>query len=1110
MPTRDLVSSLFHGVTENPDQVLAITAVNLGIDAGASAAVGVSRAAFGVIADQLPDLFPAKLDSNHVVYELVHEASWEAFRIVLTEIHQDHSNEFRFGDTERFPKFATFRNIADAQVKAKLNKNLDPRHAQSLAPRSGFRHWLSGFFPRLVDQVSAKDLETYKASVVKLVQRLEVLVSRESQNQADPVGPNQLIDLETQALTLMLDTVYRIHRRVYHDGHRFEEDRQTDPFIDHMMNCLFDCNRGWGPTFRCYLKEQLRKPKNQGINAQIQLNLSGETRQLAGETHTVSLEARDIAQGLQLRMDAIQSTLASMRSAVDRIEVYVAPALRLDHEGVDPLTGPQRFVDYGFRAKNTGFVGREDEFKQLEAFLTNGGDLRWWQVNGEGGQGKSRLALELVDRAHSRGWYAGFLQAADMQELDWAKLPIDRPTLCVVDYVAAPQKAQQVAQGLATLARRLNPNQVGWQKGTFEKFRLLIVERSGFDFDQEQSAGRALWFDTFLQQGQRSLMTDTAHARASLTLNPLSTDAMKDIVRSWRESQGSTNLTDSQLESVIDWLGPPTDERPLGGRAWRPLFAMAMADQYTESGQAQFGLPGMAAAILEEEATRHWVDAEGKPVDPTETAKRIALLATILGQLDRDQLTDSGLFDDATSDDWIMAHMVAGYRIAQNRVAREWPTLPARTPDLLGEFMVAQLTEGLPQEQVESLVQMAWSTDPTATIAFLMRMSEDRTDLAIQSVFDQLSAIEPNSSDLDAGDAVAERASYYGLLGLLKTAFSDRYDQSVFSSEWTLLIASAGGHVPVVEQLLALPGIQVNQDDERNGNFPLLLASQNGHAAVVEQLLAQPHIEVNQDNEKNGTFPLLMASQNGHAAVVEQLLAHPHIEVNKAVKEDGPFPLLMASKSGHAAVVEQLLSQPGIKVNQTVKEDGAFPLLLASQNDHAAVVELLLAQPGVKVNKDNEKNGTFPLLMASQEGHAAVVERLLYQPGIKVNKENEKNGVFPLLMASQEGHTAVVEQLLAQPDIEVNKDDGKDGTFPLFMAAGGDHPAVVEQLLQADPPADIHKVWENESVNTLELVLGLHEETSDADTKKSRRAMILLLLKHGALLQNGTRPQFPE
>ena len=100
-----------------------------------------------------------------------------------------------------------------------------------------------------------------------------------------------------------------------------------------------------------------------------------------------------------------------------------------------------------FRQRRSSFVGRDAELASLRAFLDDPSSFRWWQVSGEGGQGKSRLALHLIDQLAGE-WDAGFLGDRGLEELIEGRVAFEAPTLCVIDYAAAPQKAARVVKAI--------------------------------------------------------------------------------------------------------------------------------------------------------------------------------------------------------------------------------------------------------------------------------------------------------------------------------------------------------------------------------------------------------------------------------------------------------------------------------------------------------------------------------------------------------------------------------------------------------------------------------------------------------------------------------------
>ena len=158
--------------------------------------------------------------------------------------------------------------------------------------------------------------------------------------------------------------------------------------------------------------------------------------------------------------------------------------------------------------------------------------ISWWQISGDGGQGKSRLALELVQKAEELGWDAGFLLSAELENTDWYKVSLTRPTLCVVDYVAAPQKAISVARGYSVLAKRVSDAHPNWEEPIAQPFRLLIIERAPFNTDG--SALDALWYSLFCEHADQSVALPTLHnSHEPVGLTDLSPEDIVKLVFSW-------------------------------------------------------------------------------------------------------------------------------------------------------------------------------------------------------------------------------------------------------------------------------------------------------------------------------------------------------------------------------------------------------------------------------------------------------------------------------------------------------------------------------------------------------------------------------------------------
>jgi hypothetical protein len=149
------------------------------------------------------------------------------------------------------------------------------------------------------------------------------------------------------------------------------------------------------------------------------------------------------------------------RSHVEAIELVPAVDERQIHFPVSPASLLRA------ESETVRFHGREEELDAL---------LRWCRdpgtpirlIYGPGGQGKTRLAVELLNRLRADGWAGGFVKNTDTATADPAVrdalLSADAPTLLVVDYAEAHLEA------VSRLARTV-------QRSEGQQVRLLALAR---------------------------------------------------------------------------------------------------------------------------------------------------------------------------------------------------------------------------------------------------------------------------------------------------------------------------------------------------------------------------------------------------------------------------------------------------------------------------------------------------------------------------------------------------------------------------------------------------------------------------------------------------------
>jgi TusA-related sulfurtransferase len=156
----------------------------------------------------------------------------------------------------------------------------------------------------------------------------------------------------------------------------------------------------------------------------------------------------------------------------------------------------------------------------------------------------------------------------------------------------------------------------------------------------------------------------------------------------------------------------------------------------------------------------------------------------------------------------------------------------------------------------------------------------------------------------------------------------------------------------------------------------LQLAAKGGHLEVVERLLAAK-AAINAGNAwSKGRTALQAAAEGGHLEVVERLIAaKADINAGSAWAE-GPTALQLAAGGGYLEIVERLLAAEA-NVNAGAAEfEGLTALKAAAEGGHLEVVErLLAAKANVNAGAD-EFEGCTALQAAIAGGHLEIISRL--------------------------------------------------------------------------------------------------------------------------------------
>ena len=160
-----------------------------------------------------------------------------------------------------------------------------------------------------------------------------------------------------------------------------------------------------------------------------------------------------------------------------------------------------------YRSEEIPFVGRTEEFGEIDAFCASEKQISWWAVIGKGGSGKSRLVYEYIkNNMGSAEWKMCFLREEFFSQAGgggkyktWNTWTYDKNLLLVVDYVQ--KYAKEVAQWIEGLS---NSNSIT------RKIRILLLERT----DGEQS----LW----MREGfEKQVVADLKYDKDFLRLKSL-------------------------------------------------------------------------------------------------------------------------------------------------------------------------------------------------------------------------------------------------------------------------------------------------------------------------------------------------------------------------------------------------------------------------------------------------------------------------------------------------------------------------------------------------------------------------------------------------------------
>ena len=491
------------------------------------------------------------------------------------------------------------------------------------------------------------------------------------------------------------------------------------------------------------------------------------------------------------------------------------PSLRL--ERFKASDAPETKYALRFDQRATDFVGREDEWTELLKFMDASADdsrprFRWWQISGDAGQGKSRLALSLIDKYHDNEevdgvpWEAGFASPFDQKFVDdFRDSKLDRPLLIVIDYVVAPDRVELLTKMFTAIFQMI---------GNAEDnlvVRLLILNRTPFAIQHKTDAEvlaqqevhhqlGSMWYAKLVNNGAFGSSTITACFRpyACHLTEPSDGDLLR-IAESWlAHTSDLEGMDEIQKARFCKSLGLQLYNHQPGGegqrgtwtQARRPLFAMIAAEAAADDSITKdLNFEGLLQYTIDQEEREFFTDQP-----KTEQQENLALLANMMGQVALpdlpDDLVGDGFFSALPTD--IDASLrILGYSgsLKSVRALRE---IPARQPDILAEYQLLAAVENVvngstpappiretgyrSSNRLKILARISWGCNPEATASFVSRFAEDFIHCA-PAVFEHLvpefTFDEVRGSDALSraqGQAIGKISSCYSLQGQVELA----------------------------------------------------------------------------------------------------------------------------------------------------------------------------------------------------------------------------------------------------------------------------------------------------------------------------------------------------
>lgn len=398
---------------------------------------------------------------------------------------------------------------------------------------------------------------------------------------------------------------------------------------------------------------------------------------------------------------------------------------------------------YHYAQQTIPFCGREEELEKLFGFITNNAPYSWWSVTGQAGAGKSRLALELLNRLPAT-WFGFFLKDRILNVGDDFKPFAD--TLVIIDYICGREPI--IADIIEELFRIFC--------STDFKLRILLIER-------ENSREHGSWYAKLNQFGNYSSIPDYEYSDQFLNLQDLRPNDVSDFICKVCEKFGLPDNS-KRNEALRDAYGEKFEHLQ-----FRPLYVQIFVEAWIQN---DFSFPqydsfeDLLKWTLNREQSR-WLNILNHKQACCNALIHLIIRANISGELKEDDSDVMYAEDWKIVNDFIAANSFPGKQgeatsieilaaVCQN-IGTHSKAITPMYPDILKEYMFFYYMD---ESRLPSVMAEIWKNVPNEFSTFITRCLSDFPNHEFYRK--ALNSLQPNTDDIEV---------LMGRVGLLRNEY---------------------------------------------------------------------------------------------------------------------------------------------------------------------------------------------------------------------------------------------------------------------------------------------------------------------------------------------------